>query len=461
MSTTTEFLHEHVYPNLDAVSAELLAHLNPRNGKGGSNSYYSLDCPHCQKAGRAYYYPGTSSIVCNRKNADCPSTSIWDAVEVHYSSNKDIFNALCEAANVEPPGREDNISDEQRTRLKLKKVIIAICQKAHKEHQPAMDYLAGRNFKPEEIQHLGYGYYPSHGYIKEQLLKASMDIKIAQEWGLIPGNPDKFWGMNGRFVGFWEQPDGSIRLWGRLMREPKGREPKYLFAEGMNKSRPYRWQKTYKKMPILVEGTLDADSLQLMGYPGFGVGQYCINVEQAKFLLSQQIYEVIHFADADNAGLEGAIKSIRNCEPLGITVYVVFVAPQYEDADKMRQRGQQDKMKEFIDSAVIAGEFLAYRVLDTLQATESGKLSNEQYAHIYQDAILLRSTMTGASALAFDGVFIRYGITAFNPEAEAMKLQATLLQANLDPTLVSRVVRDRFGIELDVVSMNELERASR
>ncbi|MCT5468780.1 hypothetical protein LZK39_06365 [Pseudomonas aeruginosa] len=96
----TEFLHEKVYPEIDAVSSGLLDHLKPT--KLQTSGTYRMLCPACGMH-EAFHHPGTHLIHCPRKKNCGESTSLWDVMEKSGYSRKEIVERLCDLARVAPP----------------------------------------------------------------------------------------------------------------------------------------------------------------------------------------------------------------------------------------------------------------------------------------------------------------------------------------------------------------------
>lgn len=95
----TEFLHEKVYPEIDAVSSGLLDHLKPT--KLQTSGTYRMLCPACGMH-EAFHHPGTHLIHCPRKKNCGESTSLWDVMEKSGYSRKEIVERLCDLARVAP-----------------------------------------------------------------------------------------------------------------------------------------------------------------------------------------------------------------------------------------------------------------------------------------------------------------------------------------------------------------------
>lgn len=451
------YLVEKVYPNLDAADAGFLESINPSKGPDGK--YYKCDCPACEAKERAFYYPGSALVRCNRR-AECGKvTSVWDILQNKGHGNGDILRMLCDAAGVPLPN--DDRSPEQKRAVSLTKIFYDVIRHALMSSEYALDYLRndapdGRGMNDAEIDAARIGYYPSVDYMRERLRAGGADLAQAAAWGLIGKNPredlylKKF---EKRIVGYWEQPDGSIRLWGRAFGdslkpyigvnnetvEPK----KYEFAAHMVKTVPYRFrQASRKSILVAVEGPLDVERLCINGIPAVGVGGDCVIEAQARYMVAQGVQSIIHLTDGDRAGYLGAIKSIRFCEPLGITTYIASIPPEMDDPDSTIRKEGTEPLLGLLTGALSAGAFLAR---DMLEAKERYGI---EVVRVTQERLRLRDALTPASRAAFDLYLRAQGVAMPEPKALALRLAADLIGSGVDEQTVFRIVRERYNLNI-------------
>ena len=429
-------LRDVVLPSLDAAAAGLLEHLEPRSAGGGR--YYTIICPSCGGSSRrthsAFYRPGYSGVRCNRQdNCPAPYTSIWDIVATSEKlEGRDVYTRLCEAAGVEPesPQRDRGlaapvVTDEGRA-------LMATARRLLWESDEALAYLRGRGYSDSDIETLGYGYYPSEADMRSAITADGGRVGLAREWGLLP-EPQRRDRFARRIIGWWPQTDGSYRPWGRAI--DADADPKYLFSTGMQKDLPYGLRGHGDHL-VAVEGTFDRDALHLMGYHAGAVGGTSVIEAQARSLLYRRFRAVTHLIDPGVAGERGALSTIEQTEPRGLTAYIAM-PPSDLDADDARRHGREEAIHDAITNALNAGEFLALRLSSDVPATRTRE-------HI----LSLASQLTPTSRLAFERACAELGIPTMQPTAAALRLAAGLLEAGVGDEEVQQVVDRRFGIAL-------------
>jgi DNA primase len=443
----SEFLHNDVYPRIDAAEAGLLDEFNPKLSSG--RGAYALTCPLCKKPREAYYYPGSVMIHCHRKNNCGQPTRLWDAIQESTKlDNSGMVRRLCDVAGVPAPNAGNKAEREQfKGASFLTEAIKRITRDALIQSPDGMNYLLSeRRFAKEDLQLIGLGFYPSDQYIRDALSKEGCDLKMAEEWGLVLSDEEKLQKkrslFSNRVVGFWKQIDGSIRLWSRAIVDDG--LPKYLFARGTDKSQPYGWSGGSARNPLVVEGTLDRESLVLMGYNSLAIGQAGVNAAQAAFFAKHGVYELTHMTDGDRAGLRGGMDTIRNCEPIGITVYLAVLPEGADDADKLRAGGKKAVAAALINGAITAGEFLARKLLLALDR------GGPNVAQFTREVLQVRADLTPASALQFDRVFLRYGLQPIPVKAAGLRLAANLVVQGFDDQQIERRVRESLGLKLNL-----------
>lgn len=446
MSALTEQLHKEVYPNLDAAAAGFLDDLSPSpKGGRGNRPYYVCTCPECKVPKRAFYYPGSSDVICNREDDCGQRTRIFDLLEKRMS-RKDVVEALFRAANIPlpnggtptPPSPERAFTTLLRTTLQG--LLLA--------DRAAMNYLRSeRGFTDDQIRGLDLGYFPSEAVVRTALTQAGANLQLAVAWGVLK-SPDwdkPYWPFDGRIVGFWPQPDGSLRLLGRSLTDGTG--PKYYFAEGMVKTVPYGWRGG--REVIVVEGMMDQLTLRLFGQNTSAIGGVGVTAAQAAFFAEKGVRQVTHITDDNRAGRRGGVQTVQNCEPLGITTYVATLPQGCTDVDALRKAGNDTGIKQVLASAELGGTYLARIALLGLA------MGNPAAVAAMQDLVRERVDLTTASRLAFEHHFHRYGLALGDPATEALKLAARLREAGLPDDVVRDRLRAIHGMTL---TLTEIER---
>lgn len=361
----SQFLRSDVYPRIDAVAAGLLDNLAPMSRS--SNGSYVMHCPRCKKK-EAFYYPGSGYINCPRKENCGEPTSIWDALLFCDFSQKEIFTVLCSAAGVEPPKR-DKSSNRQKApdseQISIGKAAFRITQAMAKANADVMNRFQNeRGYSDQQMATMRLGYYSTPEEFLKQLSAYGFTIQQAASHGYVEfdeENPKRFWSnLSGRIVGYWPHADGQTRLWGRL---PTGagssKVAKYKFSPTLKKDIPYLFNLRKQTVFVCVEGTLDAWALQHACIWGAAIGGASINSGQALFLSKRGISEVAHMVDGDNAGWNGAITTIRNCEALGIVTSIIPLGSGMDDADAMYRAGKADQLHKMVHERMNAGMYLA------------------------------------------------------------------------------------------------------
>lgn len=364
-----EILEELVLPYLDAAESGLLDDLNPKQG----SKYWTLDCPGPECRGthkaNAYYWP-TGTIVCNRVNSCQYTSSIWKyLVEEKGLSKQEAFLKLCQAVNIDPEQYKDGENEGKAPIHKaFQRIVRDFAEKYPKE---VANFCSDRKFTLDDFKALNYGYYPSANEVREALFDKGYSMEEASTTGFIPYKKDderknNAYYMTGRIIGFWKQEDG-YSYWGYLpknKRDPNSdgkslKDKKYLIATGIKKDIPYSYRPFRLDWPVLVEGTIDSDTLNLLGISSGSTGFNRITADQAKYLSSKGVKRLSFMMDGDLAGLSGAISSVFNCANESIECWMISTPFSLEDADAMRQKKQYSELFALLEMAVKPGEFLA------------------------------------------------------------------------------------------------------
>lgn len=361
-----EILEENVYPYLDACEAGFFDDLNPKPSSSKPGLWY-LDCPDCGKKGvnRAWYRKG-GIIICNRKDSCRYRSSVWQyCIDKKKWDKKTTFNALCDAVNYTPPvfSGKPSLSSSDAFRLVTRRL-------AHNHINVMQEFATERLMSIDEVMDRNYGFYSSIADVENGLKELNADLVECRQLGFIPypRNADKSnnsFFMENRIIGFWPQPNKSLGYWGYLLLRQRSSNKsslsskKYLFSSGIRKTIPYSFKNRLGGRPVCVEGTLDADSLSYLGINSGATGQARISNEQAEAMAERGVKECIWLSDGDLASFKGSIPTVLNCLDAGILCHVVTTPKKLDDADKMRQKRQDQLLFDLIDASEHPGSFLA------------------------------------------------------------------------------------------------------
>jgi hypothetical protein len=362
-----DILEAHVLPYLDAAEVGLLDDLNPKQ----TGKYWTLDCPDCKETHkqRAYYW-ATGTIVCNRTESCGYTGTIWKyLVESKKLSKQEAFLSLCQAVNIDPDQfKEDNKETIAPAHTAFQQIVRAFAKSNPHE---ISNFCNDRNLSQDEFNELNYGYYPSAKEVREAFLQKGYSFEEISTLGFVPftredERKNNAYFMTGRIIGFWPQAHG-FSYWGYLpknKRKANGNgkgldEKKYLIASSIKKDIPYSFRALRPKWPVFVEGTIDSDTLNLLGINSGATGFNRITADQAAYIQSKGINHCSFMMDGDFAGLTGAISTIFNCGENNIECWVISTPFKLEDADAMRQNKQYSELYALMDTATKPGEFLA------------------------------------------------------------------------------------------------------
>lgn len=437
----SDFLRREVYPRLDAVAEHLLDSLEPK--QRSTSGSYPLICPAC-KAKEGFYFPFNGYINCPRKMECGKSTSIWDAMLICGYEHSEIFSTLCKAAGVQPPKRDQPSGSSQAPTVvetRIGKAIWQITQKMASENPAAIKrFQDDRGYTDEQMTAMRLGYYTSADEVMVKLTSMGFSkddavdrgyIEVDKKGGLLNG-------LAGRVIGYWQHPDGEDRLWGRI---PAGSGDedvkKYKFALHLKKDIPYLYSNRKRGLLVCVEGTMDAWALQHADIWGSAVGGASINAAQALYLQSRGVSEVAHMVDGDQAGWNGALTSIRNCEALNIVVAVIPLGAGMDDADALLRSGKIDVLKGLVAKRMNAGRYMAL-MLRQLYNVMSPDL--QAVNRIYATA----DSLTQTSRIMFDKYAELLGVRP-DLRLEAGRLFSNLISAGLTTDEAISNVRRRTG----------------
>ena len=437
----SDFLRREVYPRLDAVAEHLLDGLDPKQ-KTTSGSY-PLVCPEC-KAKEGFYFPYNGYINCPRKKECGKSTSIWDAMLVCGYEHGEIFTTLCKAAGVQPPKRDKTSGAAQAqvvVETRIGKAIWQITQKMATDNMAVLkSFQDDRGYTDGQMAAMRLGYYTSAeevlaklkslGFSKDEAVDRGY-IEVDKKGALLPG-------LAGRVIGYWQHPDGEDRLWGRI---PVGSGDedvkKYKFALHSKKDIPYLYSNRKRGLLVCVEGTMDAWALQHADIWGCAVGGAQINSAQAMYMQGRGVTELAHMVDGDQAGWNGALASIRNCESLNIVVSIIALGAGMDDADALLRAGKVDVLRALVAKRMNAGRYLALMLRQLFNvASPDLQAVNRIYA--------AAESLTPTSRIVFDQYAQLLGVR-LDLRQEAGRLFSNLIGAGLSTDEAIANVRRRTG----------------
>ncbi len=239
---------------------------------------------------------------------------------------------------------------------------------ALKKNSEVKEYLNGRDISVETVAALRIGYAPESGlipYLKEK----GFNREIIEKAGLLNDKGrDKFRNrlmfpiqdLYGKIVGFG----------GRIIRKDT-KAPKYLNSPatsvfekkrmlyGLNLTRDYIRKTGFV---ILVEGYMDFAALYQHGIVNVAAALGTSFTENHAILLKRFAKKIYLCFDADNAGMEAALRSFKVLAPGGLFVYGITL-PGGEDPDSfIKKRGKEEFMM-LVDKAVEIPVFLSDQTL--------------------------------------------------------------------------------------------------
>jgi len=118
--------------------------------------------------------------------------------------------------------------------------------------------------------------------------------------------------------------DANNRMVGWVLRQ-RVAEPKYLYYPGMKKSKVLFGQHLLPKRVdalYVVEGSLDAISLDQYGYPAVSLLGAMVSEAQVKLLRNIKAGKIVLVLDNDEAGQKGTKKGLTKLREYGIVKYV-------------------------------------------------------------------------------------------------------------------------------------------
>jgi len=351
-----------IYSLIDIEAA--LPELNPRD-KG---SYYELDCPKCGTSKRAYFYKGSSVILCNRRNECGKHTSLWDYVQGRGGiSNADTLKKLAELAGYALPSLNPETQERIKTARERASLFEAVldyfkAQLWTDEGRAVLEDLKGRGYTEQEVAGMELGLFPSPAKLKAYLVNTVNPVDTVYSLGLTV----KGLGETHKLVIPYRDPAG--RLKGFLIRaiDPKVK-PKYLFSAGLEKDTLFNLHRARaggRGEFILVEGYLDALIATERGLSGVvAIGGADLTQRQLETALHYGAKRFTLALDNDPAGQDGTERTLDLLDGQSIPGFVVALPQDYKDPDELIKARGIEPFKQLVERAESEGNWRAQRLL--------------------------------------------------------------------------------------------------
>ncbi|NOZ13205.1 MAG: DNA primase [Acidobacteria bacterium] len=326
-------------------------------------------CPfHQEKTPSFYISPETGLFHCFGCHAAGDIISFVQQIE-NFDFNEAV-RFLAERYGV-PLEFEQGDSVDRSDRDRILEALEAAGQfysEALKKSSGVKEYLRGRGISAETAAALRIGYAPESGLIS-YLQEKGFKREIMEKAGLLNDQGrDKFrdrlmfpiQNLYGKIVGFG----------GRVIKKDT-KAPKYLNSPatpvfekkrmlyGLNLTRDYIRKTGFV---ILVEGYMDFAALYQHGVVNVAAALGTSFTENHAILLKRFAKKIYLCFDADNAGMEAALRSFKVLAPGGLFVYGITL-PGGEDPDSfVKKRGKEEFMM-LLDKAVEIPVFLSNQTL--------------------------------------------------------------------------------------------------
>lgn len=237
------------------------------------------------------------------------------------------------------------------------------------EGKQAREYLRGRGFTKEVIDHFQIGYAPnSWEFLSRFLLKRDFSMEEMEEGGLVGLRDsdskayDKF--RDRIMFPIWDRQGNMVAFGGRVLNDGK---PKYLNSSEsqlFNKSdilyyfhqaRPLMKKKSEA---VLFEGYVDVISAWRAGIDnGIGGLGTALTEKQAK-MLRRNIDRIIICYDSDHAGMQATYKNGQLLRNVGLQVEVALLPDGDDPDDYIRKHGSKRFNQDVILQSVTFMSFI-------------------------------------------------------------------------------------------------------
>lgn len=276
---------------------------------------------------------------------------------------------LADRANIKLPENDNNIDYE---RIKQKERLYEINKLAAKyfynnlfleSSKQARDYLEKRKIDVNVVKRFGIGYSINNstglykylleqGYTADEMLKVGLVNKKDNDYY------DKF--RNRIMFPIFDIRDRIIGFGGRVLDDSL---PKYMnspesmiYSKGKNLYAMNLAKRTSKPKIIIVEGYLDAISLQKSGFSGAIASLGTALTENQGRLIRKYTEEVYIGYDSDGAGQNATLRGLEILASLGLNVKIIQMEGA-KDPDEYINKFGKEKFEVLINNALSLVEF--------------------------------------------------------------------------------------------------------
>ncbi len=345
-------------------------------------------CPfHNEKTPSFTVYPDSQSFYCFGCGAGGEVISF-----IRRAENLDFTEAvrlLCDKASMVMPseGFDDSLAVKRKRMYEINKEAARFFNSClfTEQGKEGLEYFKSRGYKKSTITKFGMGYAPnewrallthlrSKGYSYEEAYEANLANK-SEKNGKVSFY-DSF--RNRVMVPIIDARGNVVAFGGRVLDDSK---PKYINTSdtlvykkslgvfGLNFAK-----NTTEKKLILVEGYMDAITLQ---QHGFGNAIACLGTaltSEMAHLLSRYADEVILCYDADEAGQKATSRAIEIFKSIGMKLKVIHLEGGKDPDETIRKYGPE-RFRSLIEGAANDIEFALVRLREMYHLeTSDGKM---------------------------------------------------------------------------------------
>ena len=345
-------------------------------------------CPfHNEKTPSFTVYPESQSYFCFGCGAGGEVINF-----IRRAENLDYVEAvsyLCDKASMVMPsdGYDDSIAQKRKRMYEINREAARFFNSCiySEEGKEGLEYFKMRGYKKSTITKFGLGFAPNKwdgllrhmrekGYSYEELYEANLANKSEKE-GRVRFY-DSF--RNRVMVPIIDARGNVVAFGGRVLDDSK---PKYINSSdtlvykkslgvfGLNFAKNSK-----EKSLILVEGYMDAISLQQAGFDNVIACLGTALTSEMAHLLSRYCEEVILSYDADEAGQKATARAIGIFNSIGMKLRVVHLSGG-KDPDEILRNYGPERYRTLIEGAANDIEFALVRLKNDYDlATSDGKM---------------------------------------------------------------------------------------
>lgn len=142
-------------------------------------------------------------------------------------------------------------------------------------------------------------------------------------------------------------------------------------------------KKDIKKPVVVVEGELDALHAIVEGLPNvIAASTGDISLPKVLTIKKHKYENVVILLDADKAGEAGTERSISKISDEGLNAFVATI-PDGKDTDEYLQRHSIDELKELVDNAYFAEQWLYFKERDKFEQTQKTDIDKSNFVRNY------------------------------------------------------------------------------